>query len=88
MLTVGQALDVLHAKAVAPTQPADDAGPARAAGLGALQSFLESGFDTFRAMHGAREFLAQIETRERSLAPPPVRGRCSLRDAAALGQLP
>lgn len=42
--------------------------PARAAGLEALQSFLECGFDTFRAMHGAEEFLALIETRERALA--------------------
>jgi hypothetical protein len=42
--------------------------PARAAGLSALQSFLESGFDTFRKLHGADEFLSQIENRERSLA--------------------
>jgi len=42
-------------------------GPARAAGLGALQAFLETGFDAFGAMRGAREFLATIETRETAL---------------------
>ncbi len=43
-------------------------GPAQAAGLGALQRFLEAGFDTFRAMRGAGEFLATVATRERALA--------------------
>jgi hypothetical protein len=43
-------------------------GPARAAGMGALQSFLEAGFDAFGAMGGAREFLSSIETRENALA--------------------
>lgn len=43
-------------------------GPARAAGLAELQSFLESGFDTFRAMRGAREFIDTVEVRERALA--------------------
>ncbi|MDE1947421.1 MAG: hypothetical protein KGI35_02295, partial [Burkholderiales bacterium] len=31
-------------------------GPARAAGLGALQRFLESGFESFRSMGGASRF--------------------------------
>lgn len=43
-------------------------GPARAAGMGALQTFLESGFDAFAAMGGSNEFLATIETRENALA--------------------
>lgn len=43
-------------------------GPAAAAGLGALQRFLESGFDTFRGMRGAEAFLATIGQRERALA--------------------
>jgi len=43
-------------------------GPARLAGLGELQTFLELGFDTFRGMRGAEEFLATITSRERSLA--------------------
>lgn len=43
-------------------------GPARAAGLTELQHFLESGFDTFRAMRGAQDFLAMIGQRERELS--------------------
>ncbi len=43
-------------------------GPARAAGLGELQAFLEAGFDTFRAMKGAEEFLATVRTREEALS--------------------
>ena len=43
-------------------------GPARAAGLGALQTFLESGFEAFGAMRGAHEFLATIRERETELA--------------------
>ena len=43
-------------------------GPAKAAGLSELQQFLESGFDTFRAMRGAKDFLAIIGERERGLA--------------------
>jgi hypothetical protein len=42
--------------------------PAQAAGLDALQSFLEQGFDTFRAMRGAEPFLATIGEREQALA--------------------
>jgi hypothetical protein len=43
-------------------------GPAHAAGLGALQAFLETGFDTFREMRGAAPFLDTVATRERALA--------------------
>lgn len=43
-------------------------GPARAAGLSELQRSLESGFDVFRAMKGAQEFVALIRERERALA--------------------
>src|SRR5574337_642 len=42
--------------------------PARAAGLGALQRFLEVGFDAFSEMGGAAEFLATIDSRERAFA--------------------
>ena len=42
--------------------------PAHAMGLGALQKFLESGFDTFRDMRDARKFLDVIETRETEFA--------------------
>ena len=36
----------------------------QAAGLNLLQRFLENGFDTFKAMRGASEFLGTIERRE------------------------
>jgi hypothetical protein len=46
-------------------------GPAAAAGLGALQRFLETGFDTFAAMarrnEGAEKFLDTIRARESAL---------------------
>ena len=45
-------------------------GPANAAGMGALQKFLEAGFDTFgqlaRQRGGVEQFLATIEQRERA----------------------
>ena len=44
--------------------------PAAAAGLGALQRFLECGFDTFAAMArrgGAEDFLGIIQVRESAL---------------------
>jgi len=43
-------------------------GPARAAGLGELQRSLETGFDTFRSMKGAQEFIALVGSRERDFA--------------------
>ena len=43
-------------------------GPARLAGLAELQSFLESGFDTFGAMRGAKDFLDTVVRRERAIA--------------------
>jgi len=42
--------------------------PARAAGLSDLHRTLEDGFDTFRAMSGAQEFIALIGERERAFA--------------------
>jgi hypothetical protein len=38
--------------------------PARMAGMGALQDFLERGFSAFHAMGGAEHFLATIDERE------------------------
>ena len=43
-------------------------GPARAAGLAEVQRSLEAGFDVFRAMKGAQEFIALIDARERAVA--------------------
>ena len=41
-------------------------GPAKMAGLGELQAFLERGFDAFRTMRDAGEFLESIVSRERA----------------------
>lgn len=41
--------------------------PALAAGMGALQNFLESGFDAFAGMKGAGDFLAAVRSRESAL---------------------
>jgi hypothetical protein len=67
MLSVGEALDRLTRKPLVRATLAMMRGPARAAGLGELQRLLEAGFDTFRAMRGAQEFLATIGKCERSL---------------------
>jgi len=64
-------------------------GPARAAGLPALQAFLEVGFDTFKAMGGAAEFLSTVGGRERALAQALFSTSVdSASVEAALGQLP
>jgi hypothetical protein len=68
MLTVGEALEGYTRNPLLRTSLRLMRGPAQAAGLGALQAFLERGFDTFRAMGGAREFLGVIAQRERALA--------------------
>lgn len=49
--------------------------PARLAGLSDLQGFLERGFDSFRAMHGADEFLALVRDREMALLERLLSGR-------------
>lgn len=85
MLSVGQALERYTRNPLLSHSLRLMRGPARAAGLGALQSFLESGFDTFRDMRGASEFLSTIATRERALAAhlftmdttPPLQARAS-----------
>ncbi len=68
MLSVGEALEGYTRNPLLRTSLRLMRGPAHAAGLGALQGFLERGFDTFREMGGAREFLAVIANRERALA--------------------
>ncbi len=93
-LAVGESLDRLTRNPLVRHSLRMMRGPARAAGLGELQGFLETGFDTFKAMRGAQEFLRDIGTRERALArtlfaapldtAPPER---HVGDAA-LGQLP
>ena len=90
-LSVGQSLDGLTRKPLLRHTLRMMRGPARAAGLAALQAFLENGFDTFLAMRGAKEFLALVSAREHLLmdtlfdeeAAPDGAAR-----AKALGQLP
>jgi hypothetical protein len=68
VMSVGEALDRHTRSFVLRASLKAMRGPARAAGMGALQAFLESGFDAFGAMRGAREFLATIHERETALA--------------------
>jgi hypothetical protein len=64
---VGRRLDVLVVKRMVFATLKLMRGPARLAGLDALQSFLERGFEAFRLMGGADEFLATIESRETAI---------------------
>jgi hypothetical protein len=68
VMSVGQALDRHTRSFMLRASLKAMRGPARAAGMGALQAFLEGGFDAFGAMGGATEFLQAIETRENALA--------------------
>ena len=83
MLAVGSDLDRYTDRALLRHSLRLMRGPAGAAGLGALQRFLESGFDTFREMRGAEYFLNTIAQRERALAgllfaSDPVKARAAL----------
>ncbi|RZU00540.1 FFLEELY motif protein [Rivibacter subsaxonicus] len=67
VLAIGRALDRFTRVPMLATSLRMMRGPASAAGLGSLQRFLEAGFDTFKAMRGANEFLVIISEREHSL---------------------
>jgi hypothetical protein len=64
IVEIGTALDAHVGKPLIRTALAMMRQPARLAGMSGLQDFLERGFAAFRAMHGAREFLSTVETRE------------------------
>lgn len=49
-------------------------GPAKVAGLGSLQRFLERGFNAFRKMKKPQEFVATITRREREILDRSYRG--------------
>jgi hypothetical protein len=95
VLQVGRQLDLYTRKRLLRQSLRLMRGPAQAAGLGALQSFLEQGFDVFAAMGGADHFLAKVAEREAALItrlfePDAVAvatcGEPSVTDA--IGQLP
>lgn len=68
MLDVGHALDRYTRNPLLRHSLRLMRGPAQAAGLAALQQFLERGFDTFRELRGAARFLQTVAERERVLA--------------------
>lgn len=82
-MAVGESLDRLTRKPLLRQTLKLMRSPAQVAGLGALQNFLECGFDTFRAMRGAADFLHTVRRREDALAGGLFRG-----EAEVLGQLP
>lgn len=64
VLNLGNELDRLTRKPGLRTLLKLMRGPAAAAGLSALQGFLEAGFDAFARMRGADEFLGVVKQRE------------------------
>jgi len=72
---VGMALDRAVGKPLIRSALALMRAPARAAGLGELQTFLERGFDAFRRMKGAESFLATIRDRETGIVTAIFDGR-------------
>jgi hypothetical protein len=54
--------------------------PARLAGLGELQSFLERGYEAFRRMGGAQDFIARVTGREREVMEALFAGNDALLD--------
>src|ERR1700712_1340121 len=68
VMRVGEALDRHTRSFVLRTSLKAMRAPARAAGMGSLQAFLEDGFEAFGAMRGSKEFLATIHARETALA--------------------
>ena len=80
-LAIGRALDGFTGSRLLRTSLRVMRGPAQAAGLSALQDFLEAGFDAFGAMRGADDFLATVGQREQALADalfaPDATRRCA-----------
>jgi hypothetical protein len=74
IVEIGRALDRYVQKPLVRSTLAAMRHPARAAGLGALQAFLERGFSAFAHLRGAREFLATVESRETELMNAIFRG--------------
>ena len=64
MQEVGAQLDVVVKKSIIYTTLKMLRGPAKMAGMGEIQAFLEAGFTAFRHMNGADYFLQTIAQRE------------------------
>lgn len=67
IVAVGERLDALVRKPLVHRTLKLMRRPAHLAGLGELQDFLENGFESFRAMHGAHDFLALLRARETAI---------------------
>jgi hypothetical protein len=88
MRQVGDALDRFTKSMVLRHALHAMGGPARALGLGALQAFLERGFDTFRELHGAQPFLDTVSGRECRLIHRLFDTSLSASDLESSGELP
>lgn len=66
-VAAGRQLDVVVTKPIVYTLVLLARGPARAAGFGDLQDFVERGFKAFRGMRGAEHFIDAVEARETAL---------------------
>ena len=84
MLSVGSSLDKLTRKPLVRASLLMMRGPARAAGLGQLQTLLETGFEAFRSMKGAQEFLDIVRQRETDLCAALFNHPIAQADAADL----
>lgn len=71
----GEALDALARKPFVRGALKMMHGPAHLAGLGELHAFLERGFEAFKSMRDASEFLETIVARERAIAVALFAGR-------------
>lgn len=74
ILDIGNALDGYVRKPLLRSTLALMRQPARLAGFGALQDFLEDGFDAFHRMGGAATFLETVATREVAILEAIVAG--------------
>lgn len=78
VLHIGASLDRLVKLPMLGTMLRAMTVPARLAGFGAMQAFLLAGFDAFKGIGGASEFLGRIDRRERAIM-------LRLRDGARTG---
>ncbi|HRK24466.1 MAG TPA: hypothetical protein PLQ11_05880 [Beijerinckiaceae bacterium] len=78
---LGQALDRLTRRAFAGTALKMMRKPAELAGFADLQAFLQTGYDAFRKMGSAEDFLNRIISRERAIVEALFAGNDAVLDA-------